>query len=126
MPLAPLSTRLVRAPGPALRPYVQSLWAVSASVSDGARPRREHVLPTGQMHLVFRIGEGQLRLFSDPAEGAGRLAGGALIGGARDRYYVREVSGGQCSVGVQIGPGGAEALFGFPAEAFTNRHTALD
>jgi AraC-like DNA-binding protein len=116
--------RLVRAPGPELRAFVQTLWAVDAPVR--ARTEREHVLPTGQIHLVFRSGGGDLRLFADGADTEGHPAGDALIGGARDGYYARVVAGAQCSVGAQLRPGAAEALFGAPAGEFTNRHTSLD
>jgi AraC-like DNA-binding protein len=100
------------------------LWAIEAPVPPTAE--REHVLPTGQMHLVFRLGVGGLRLFADAADVDGRPAGSALIGGARDGYYVRAVAGQQCSVGVQLRPGAAEALFGAPAGEFTSRHTPLE
>lgn len=117
--------RLVRPPGPELRPYVETLWAVEAAGCAAAE--REHVLPTGQMHLVFRLGAGSLRLFGSETDVAGRAAPDALIGGARAAYYIREASGGQCSVGVQLRPGATEAFFGgAPAEAFTGRHTPLE
>lgn len=116
--------RFVRAPGPELRAFVHTLWAIDAPVPASAE--REHVLPTGQMHLVFRSGGGDLRLFAHESDRQGRPAGDALIGGARDGYYARAVAGRQCSVGVQLRPGAAEALFGAPAGEFTNRHTSLD
>lgn len=112
----------MRQPGPELQPFVKTLWAIDAPASAG----REHVLPTGEMHLVFRLGGGDLRLFSDDGGADGRRAGEALVGGARPSYYVRAVTGPQCSTGVQLRPGGAEALFGIPAAEFTNRHTPLD
>ncbi len=101
-------------------------WAVDDLSTGMLSDRREHVLPTGQMHLVFRLGEGRLRLFSDEDDGCGEIAGDALIGGARGRYYAREISGLQSSVGVQLHPGAAEALFGVPAGEFTGRHIPLD
>ena len=77
------------------------------------------------MHLVFRLGESQLRLFRDELDHSGILVDRVLIGGARAGYYVREVPGPQLSVGVQLRPGAAEALFGAPSDAFTGRHTPL-
>jgi AraC-like DNA-binding protein len=117
-------SRITRAPGPELRPFVQSVWAIEAPSPQ--RGEREHVVPTGQMHLVFRLGGGDLRLYADADDPQGRPAGQALIGGARDSYYVRTVAGGQLSVGVQLRAGAAEALFGVPAGEFTNRHTPLE
>jgi AraC-like DNA-binding protein len=88
--------------------------------------RREHVLPTGQMHLVIRLREDPLRIFAGANDSAGTVVGHTLIGGARATFYSRDVSGPQCSVGAQLRPGGAEALFGIPAEEFAGRHTRLD
>jgi AraC-like DNA-binding protein len=117
---------LTRAPGPALLPYVETLWAIeSAGDMTAARPRREHVLPTGQMHLAFRLAGSPLRLFQDLADGEEHLAGSGVVGGARAAYYVREVSGPSSSVGAQLRPGAAEALFGVTADELADRHTAL-
>ncbi|MCL4684147.1 hypothetical protein KJ059_05285 [Myxococcota bacterium] len=54
-----------RDPGPALRPYVQTLWAMSSSRSPGAAPTRERVLPTGAVHVVFRLADDPLRIYDD-------------------------------------------------------------
>jgi AraC-like DNA-binding protein len=102
------------------------LWAVEQPASALHHERREHVLPTGQMHLVVRLRDDPLRIFAGPHDRIGTLLGHALIGGARDTFYSRDVSGPQCSVGAQLRPGGAEALFGIPAEEFASRHTRLD
>lgn len=117
---------LTRAPRPALQPFVDTLWAIEPSeVQTGARPR-EHVLPTGQMHLAIRLSGGPLRLFDRAAEGAGRTVGHAVVGGARAGYYVRDTSQPACSVGAQLRPGAAEALFGMPADELAGRHTPLE
>lgn len=55
----------------------------------------------------------------------GFALGHAVIGGARSRHYVREVAGPACTVGVQLEPGAAAALFGAPADAFSNAHVPL-
>ena len=100
-------------------------------LSDGpAQPqpcalRREHVLPTGQMHIVLRLGGEPLRLFNGGNDHSGRSVGDALVGGARDTFYVRDVSGPLCSVGAQLRPGAAQWLFGVPASALTGHHTSL-
>ena len=102
------------------------LWAVDEPVGTVRADRREHVLPTGHMHLVIRLRQDPLRIFAGPHDRVGTLAGHALIGGARDTFYSREVSGPQCSVGAQLRPGGAEALLGIPAGELAGRHTTLD
>jgi AraC-like DNA-binding protein len=124
--VSPASPRqLTRAPGRELQPFVQLLWAVQEAVSGSPPPRqREHVLPTGQMHLVFRLNDDPLRLFAHANDVSGRLVSDVVIGGARASFYIREVSS-QCSVGAQLRPGAAEALFGIPAHELTGRHTPL-
>ena len=118
--------RISRAPCGPLRPFIQTLWVVDEPVAAFREQRREHVLPTGRMHLVIRLRQDPLRIFAGPQDRVGTVAGAALIGGARDTFYGRDVSGPQCSVGAQLRPGGAEALFGIPAEEFAGRHTNLD
>lgn len=102
------------------------LWAVDEPVSTFREARREHVLPTGEMHLVIRLREDTLRIFAGPHDEVGMRAGHALIGGARDTFYSRELSGPQSSVGAQFRPGGAEALLCIPAAELAHRHTRLD
>jgi AraC-like DNA-binding protein len=87
---------------------------------------REHVLPTGSMHLVFRLSDHPLRVFEYDDDACGTNIGYAIVGGARAKYYVREISNGVQSVGVQFQPGGADTLFGVSADELAGRHTPLD
>lgn len=123
--IRPGCLQLTRAPRPELLPFVTMLWAVDASDISPAPARREHVLPTGEMHLALRLSGGPLRLFDDPEDGTGRLVGDAVVGGARVVRYIRHASAGS-SVGAQLGPGAAEALFGVSADELAGRHTALE
>ena len=77
------------------------------------------------MHLVFRLGGDRLRLFRDAEDTTGRIVGDALVGGARASYYIRESSGALYSVGAQLRPGAAQALFGLPADELADHHTSL-
>lgn len=117
---------LTRAPRPALQPFVDTLWAIEPSGVHAGAPPREHVLPTGQMHLAIRLSGGPLRLFDRAADAAGRVVGHAVVGGARAGFYVRDTSQPGCSVGAQLRPGAAEALFGVPADELAGRHTPLE
>lgn len=124
-----------RAPLAPLRPFVASLWATDtdrpAASFAAEPPRRERMLPTGAMHIVFRLGGGTLRLQGAPTAqglataGQGEWAGPALVGGARSRFYLRELSGASCSVGLVLRPGAALWLLGAPADALAEQHTAL-
>jgi AraC-like DNA-binding protein len=118
---------LRRVPRPALRPFVEVLWATDETAESGlGAARREHVLPTGRVHLVFRLSDNPLRLFDNDRDSSGRLVGEAVVGGARDSFYIREVSKPLCSVGAQLRPGAAQALFGVPATELAGRHTRLE
>lgn len=118
---------LQRAPGMALRPFIASLWA-----SDGppdaptAGPlRREHVLPTGLMHVVIRLDERPLH-FLQPNTALVSPAPLCLVGGARSQFHAREAVGPSCSVGALLWPGTAALLFGMGANELAQRHTALN
>jgi AraC-like DNA-binding protein len=77
------------------------------------------------MHLVFRLSDDPLRVFDDAGDRAGRRIGEAAVGGARASFYIREISGPLCSVGAQLRPGAAEALFGVHADELAGHHTPL-
>jgi AraC-like DNA-binding protein len=116
-----------RLPRPALRPFIQSLWAMDETGEPAAPlPYREHVIATGSMHLVFRLSDDPLRLYKDDADREGELVSRAVVGGARSNFYIREVSRPLCSVGAQLRAGSALLLFGAPADALAERHTALE
>jgi AraC-like DNA-binding protein len=113
--------RVCRPPAHPLRPYVRVLWA---HLSAGAQqPWREHVLPTGCMHLALRWGGPPLRLFT--ASGA-IDAGFAVVGGVRFGHYAKLAGQAGWSVGAQLEPGAAQALFHASAESLAHRHTPLD
>lgn len=118
---------LSRPPSPALRPFVRVLWTTEPATAEfePSAAGREHVLPTGCMHLALRLRGPAVRLFRDTDDTEGIALGHAVIGGARGGHYVREVAGPACTVGVQLEPGAAAALFGAPADAFSNAHTPL-
>jgi AraC-like DNA-binding protein len=116
---------MTRDPRPALRLFVKTLWA-----SDGRGERRpatrELVLPTGAMHLVFRLSETQLRIFKDLDDTDGRTVATMIVGGARTTPYVRDISQPTRSVGAQLQPGAAQLLLGVPADELSERHTSLE
>lgn len=113
---------ICRAPRPELAPFISQLWASDGGAAPGTR---ELVLPTGTMHVVVRL-DHPLRVFDGVDSPAAHTLGHAIIGGARARPYVRDVSLPVCSVGAQLRPGAAEALLGTPAIELADRHTRLD
>ncbi|MET3494529.1 helix-turn-helix domain-containing protein [Variovorax boronicumulans] len=119
--------QLTRPPAPHLRPFVRLLWASAPDGAPAERPgAREHVLPTGGMHLVFRLSGPPLKLFGNADDAQGHTHGYAIVGGARSAFYMRDVSVATRSVGAQLEPGAARALLGAPEDALAGRHTALD
>ncbi len=126
MERAPYAMPSCRPTAPLLRRFVSMLWATGEPASPDRGARREHVLPTGAMHLVFRLSGPPLRLFRDARDDAGYTLGYAIVGGARSTFYARDVSVPGRSVGAQLLPGASMALFGVPAQALAERHTPLD
>ena len=121
--------QLMRPPSPRLRPFVQALWAMAPE--EGARGlrrpgAREHVLPTGAMHLVFRLSGPPLRVFDGTTDMLGQTLGHAIVSGARSSFYARDVSEPTRSVGALLRPGAALALLGAPEDALAGHHTPLD
>jgi AraC-like DNA-binding protein len=118
---------VTRAPRPALRPFVKTLWAShEGDAPGGSAAQRERVLPTGNAHVVFRLSDLPLRLFDAIDSPAGRSVGHAVVGGPRAGFYVRDVSQPVGSVGAELHPGAAEALLGVPADELAGRHTPLE
>jgi AraC-like DNA-binding protein len=110
-----------------LRPFVRLLWASAPDCKPAERPdAREHVLPTGGMHLVFRLSGPPLKLFGHADDARGQTFGYAIIGGARAAFYMRDVSVATRSVGAQLQPGAARVLLGAPEDALAGQHTPLE
>jgi AraC-like DNA-binding protein len=116
-----------RPPIPELRPFVAVVWSEETPVCKAYdQPIREHALPTGAMHLVFRLTDAPLRILIEDADHVdAQTIAESMVGGARSRFYVRELSAPSCSVGAVLRPGAAELLFGASAEELAERHTPL-
>lgn len=116
-----------RPPIGALAPCFSLVWACGGpGGSQLPAPVCEHMLPTGCMHLVFRLTGGRLRTL-DPRGGAqAQEVGTAVVAGVRAGFYVRERSMPVCSVGAVLRPGVARLLFGASAADLSGTHTPLD
>jgi AraC-like DNA-binding protein len=113
----------LRRPHPALRPYVEAVWATAAPVQPAAP--REHVLPCNGMHLAIRL-DGPLRLYRDAGDLHGEAVSAAVVAGARAGFYVKDTTQPSRSVGVILRPGATQALFGCDADELAASHTFLD
>ena len=110
-------------PSAALQPLVKQLWrSESPAHTPGSR---EHVLPTGQMHVVFRLSGPALRIFTGNADLEGSVTHDPVVGGARSAFYAKELGAPVVSIGAQLQPGAAQALFGVSAAELAERHTSL-
>jgi methylphosphotriester-DNA--protein-cysteine methyltransferase len=110
-------------PTAALRPFVKQFWVSGFSGQSAAA--REHVLPTGQMHLVFRLSGPPLRIFQDENDRHGYTVESPVVGGPRSSFYIKDMHAPAATVGVQLLPGAAQALFGVSAAELSQRHTPL-
>ncbi|MBI3562077.1 MAG: helix-turn-helix transcriptional regulator [Gammaproteobacteria bacterium] len=118
---------IARKPGPALQPFVKSLWVKTlTNLQPSAAGAREHVVPTGDIHLVIRLDDVPLRLFNGATDVTGYTVSNSIVGGARSAFYIRDISTPSSSVGAQLYPGVAEILFGTSAAELSERHTGLD
>lgn len=118
---------LARPPIAPLRPFVRLLWA-GFTPPALARPGREHVLPTGHMHLALRWGGPPLQLLpaGDAPDGAQAWSPGpAVVGGARAGYYAKQAGTHGWSVGAQLEPGATGALLRTSAADLAEHHTPL-
>ena len=113
----------IAVPSPLLAPFVGRLWLSGSA--PGWPAAREHILPTGQMHLVFRLEGPGLRVFQDGADLVGQRYPGPVIGGARSRFYIKEAGVAVVTIGAELLPGAAQALFGVSAEDLAGGHTSL-
>jgi AraC-like DNA-binding protein len=123
----PRVTSIIRKPRLALRPFVQKVWAFDPCAQRAPLHRGlERVLPTGGMHVVIRLSPAPVTLFDDATGANPRVVGHCLVGGARSAFYVRSVAEPSHSVGAQLQPGAAFALFGVSAADLAERHTPLE
>ena len=83
------------------------------------------MLPTGQMHLVFRLSGPPLRLLHDGHQPVARAIDGPVVGGPRSRFYAKAVDGPVVSIGAVLRPGAAMAVLGASADELAERHTPL-
>lgn len=116
-----------RLPIPALRPFLALVWASDKAPTEVyGQSAREHVLPSGMMHVVFRLTDTPLRILGSPDNPQMQLVGSSIVGGARSRFYIRELSAPSCSVGAVLRPGAAEMLFDTTADELAEKHTPLE
>ncbi len=110
---------------PCLTGVVKSIWL---SAPAPARPPAgcERILPTGEIHLAFRLSGPPVCIFEGQAHAARRTLGHAVVGGARAGFYVKDCSAPSHAIGVQLLPGAAQTLLGLPASELSGQHLRLE
>lgn len=112
-------------PHPLLAGFIKSVW-VSTPGGNENPASRERILPSGEMHLVFRLRGPEIRIFDSQHARQGRTLGHAVVGGARAGFYAKEIACSSEAVGVQLMPGAALALLGLPASELAGQHIRLE
>jgi AraC-like DNA-binding protein len=116
-----------RLPTPTLRPFIKFLWASDEKETPKAiEKNRERLLPTGSMHLIFRLTESPIRIFDSIEDYVGHNFRFGVVAGMRSGFYVKDIPGPVRTVGALLEPGVAKLLFGVSAEELTNRHTSIE
>lgn len=114
---------VARAPRAALRPFVSQLWGSDTAGAPSGPTALERMLPTGQMHVVVRLGDTPMRMLEGDVESTFTVG---VIGGVRAAAYVRDTTHPSHAVGAMLLPGAARLLFGGSAGELAGRHTALE
>jgi AraC-like DNA-binding protein len=112
-------------PHPLLAGLIKSVWLSTPDQTVKTSPC-ERILPTGEMHLVFRLSGPSICIFDDNRPAKELTLGHAVVGGARAGFYTKEVAADSLAIGVQLLPGAAQALLGMPADELTGQHARLD
>ena len=116
-----------RAPIPFLRPFVKLLWASDEKRPEGIlRVERERLLPSGGMHLVFRLSQDPIRIFDSVDDYKGHSFRRGVVGGIRAGFYVKEILHSARTVGAMLQPGVSQYLFGAKADELAERHTSIE
>lgn len=118
------ATSCARAPARPLAALVTRLWSSAGRRTHGSVIER--VVPTGHVHVVFRLGDEPLRLYPHGPDRSPERLEGPVVGGARVRAHLRSVERPVPSVGALLRPGAVRALLGASASELTGRHILLE
>jgi AraC-like DNA-binding protein len=113
-----------RSPSDRLRPFLKFLWA-SDDPHSILHSDRERMIPTGSMHIVFRLSDHPIRIFESIDDDHGQDFRFGIVAGIRSRYYVKDLRPVR-TVGGLLQPGVAFSLFRVTAQDLAEKHTALE
>ena len=110
-------------PKPPLSNHVQLLWYFEGY---SAATKRERLLPTGTVEVVFDLSGRPSRLFRDDADQVGETHRGGILCGPHARYFVLDTSAPQTVAGIHFAPGGAARFVRGPLSEMKDQHVPLD
>ena len=104
-----------------LSEYVEHIWLVA----DGQMPRRERILPSGTVELVFNLHDDQVRIDGTVQAARGRTFAGAAVSGTYSGAFIIDAMQHAAMMGVHFKPGGACVVLGVPCSEFADDHVDL-
>jgi AraC-like DNA-binding protein len=112
---------LVHSPRAPLDRHVVRLWLVTG----GQAPRRDRILPSGTVELVFNLVDDHVRIDRTERCATVQSYAGAVASGTYSSAFVVDAAQHAAMMGVHFRPGGAPPVLGAPAEALADAHVDL-
>jgi AraC-like DNA-binding protein len=109
-----------KAPIPPLSEFVDRFWYFS----DAPAYRKERVVPSGTIELVFNLDEDELGFYDAEESGNCNMFSGAVFSGTHARPLFLETR--KHVIGVHFKPGGAFRFLGVPASEIVDTHVDLE
>jgi AraC-like DNA-binding protein len=109
-------------PARPLGDFIERFWFFS----DAPPHRKERIVPSGTVELVFNLAEDQIRIYDAKQHTRCNRFPGAVFSGTYAQPFVIDTMEHASIVGVHFKPGGAFPFLGLPANEFTNSHVELE
>ncbi len=113
---------LTHVPQPPLCEFVHILWLYEGHKQPH---KKERILPTGEMELVFNLAEDESRIYDRNDTRRYERFPGALLVGAHSEYQVIDTAEQRAVIGVHFRPGGAFPFLGMPGGELRDRTVSL-
>jgi Domain of unknown function (DUF6597) len=88
-------------------------------------PRRERILPSGTVELVFNLHDDQVRIDGTVKAARARTFAGAAVSGTYSGAFILDAMQHAAMMGVHFKPGGAYVVLGVLCSEFADDHVDL-